>query len=991
MAALAARAWMVVVVALACAAPAAAAPGDLDAGFGVGGVARLNVSSDLRRGAAHSVAVQPDGRIVAAGWGNSEGALMRILADGSLDPSFGRGGRLILPWYLDIVGVALQSDGHIVAVGRSSGSPRAVFLLLRVSPDGRLDPSFGDGGLVSTPFASGEAYANAVAVQADDAIVVAGQWSATTTSSRFAAARYTPDGVLDTGFGIGGLATVAGSAGSDFASALAVRSDGGVVLAGSTTGAAGRAFGVARLTASGTPAADFGAGGSVALDLSSFDDDAVAVAAYPDGRIAVGGGTVVGGQQAFALARLLGDGTLDPAFGQGGIAHAAVGGTPTGLVRQADGGLALCGHSSDGGPLRLTAVRFTAGGILDASFDGDGIVTTPIGSSHALAWALVAQLDGRLVAAGEARTRTLFDDAYDFALVRYDVDGGLDASFGAAGIVTTGVGGSFDTAFALAVQPDGAIVAAGSREVGGLTDFALGRFRADGTADPTFGDGGVTALSHDSYWDEIRGVVVQPDGRIVVAGVAGTADVFGSPGPNQFLLARHLADGMPDASFGDAGVVRTLVGGVDAGAHALLRQADGRLVAAGYAWDGAGTRIALARYLADGTLDATFGVGGTVLTAVGTSAEAWALAVQPDGKLVAAGRSQVGEWRATVVRYLPDGVLDDTFGAGGVAAVDWPLVRDTEAYALAVGAGGRLTLAGRALQFAGHWDFAVAQLAADGSPDAAFGDGGLVTTDLGHLDERAHAVAVLPSGRVAVGGASWASPDQMMALLLYEADGGAVAAHSFALGGVFGLRFDETRALLVQPDGRLVAGGTSNGDLALVRHRGEYRGCPPTPGSCRAAGRSSLSMTDAVVDARDRLIWKWSRGAATDAAVIGDPTATASYAVCVYAGAAGALAGQAVIAPGGGWRPLGDAGFSYRDPHALRDGVAKVVLKGGAAGRAKLLVKGMGAALPDLPLPTALPLSIQLVDLQTDTCWGAQFAPADVIRNDSGGVRARHR
>ncbi len=171
--------------------------------------------------------------------------------------------------------------------------------------------------------------------------------------------------------------------------------------------------------------------------------------------------------------------------------------------------------------------------------------------------------------------------------------------------------------------------------------------------------------------------------------------------------------------------------------------------------------------------------------------------------------------------------------------------------------------------------------------------------------------------------------------------------------------------------------------------------CPDQARSgCRTAEKSILVITDKDVDARDRLVWKWLRGQATNAADFGDPTTSADNVLCLYAGSAQALlAGGEVIVPADGsrWSPVGEHGYAYRDADASM-GLQRATLRGGAPDRAKVLLTGKGGALPDptVPLvPDQLPLVVQLMNSDTPVCWQSTFAPDDVVTNQSGRFRAR--
>jgi len=237
---------------------------------------------------------------------------------------------------------------------------------------------------------------------------------------------------------------------------------------------------------------------------------------------------------------------------------------------------------------------------------------------------------------------------YVFALARYNADGSLDTTFGPGGIVTTAVGSGDDVAYALGIQTDGRIVAAGYSYQGGNMDFALVRYNANGSLDATFGPGGIVTTAIGSDNDYARAISIQPDGRIVAAGSSYQG------GNEDFALVRYKANGSLDGTFGTGGIATTAV---ESGAYAsaLGIQSDGRIVAAGYSYNGMHPHFALVRYDANGSPDTTFGAGGIVTTMIGSGDNyALALGIQTDGRIVAAGNSYNGSnYDFTLVRYWP--------------------------------------------------------------------------------------------------------------------------------------------------------------------------------------------------------------------------------------------------------------------------------------------------------------------------------------------------
>jgi uncharacterized delta-60 repeat protein len=329
---------------------------------------------------------------------------------------------------------------------------------------------------------------------------------------------------------------------------------------------------------------------------------------------------------------------------------------------------------------QLTWAAPGSGG-LDPRFGVQGKVLTNFSAgSYEIAHALAIQSDGKIVAAGYSAASGT--SSSHFALARYTSGGRLDRRFGANGKVLTDFSGSgsIDSANALAIQSDGKIVAAGYSFASGTTpsDFALARYNPDGTLDPTFNATGkvLTDFSGSGSGDAANAVAIQSDGKIVAAGYS-----LASGSPWDFALARYNPDGTLDTTFNATGKVLTHFSGSGSGsfASALAIQSDGKIVAAGYSATSGTTPsdFALARYNPDGTLDPTFNATGQVLTDFSGSGRidsAFALVIQSDAKIVAAGYSYASGLPTSdfaLARYNPDGTLDPTFNSTGKVLTDF--------------------------------------------------------------------------------------------------------------------------------------------------------------------------------------------------------------------------------------------------------------------------------------------------------------------------------
>jgi uncharacterized delta-60 repeat protein len=362
-------------------------------------------------------------------------------------------------------------------------------------------------------------------------------------------------------------------------------------------------------------------------------------------------------------------GDLDPNFGIDGRVITDFGGEEAALAiaRQSNGRIVVAGGFGDPntGTSGFALARYRRSGQLDTSFSSDGRVTTVL-SAPAYAQAVVIQPDDRIVVGGHINARTEENpDArpYGFVLARYKPNGQLDPSFGREGVVITERRG-LTIIYGLALQPDGKIIAAGlARDRStGHSDFALARYLPNGRLDASFGSNGVATTDFGGGQSEyVKAIALQPDGKIVAAGLADP-----SVGVIEFAVARYLPNGAPDVTFGGDGRLTTFVGdGYSANAIAL--QSDGKIVVGG-GDIGVNLHFALVRYLPNGTLDPTFDGDGQLIADLGGAENLTGVAVQPDGRIVAAGWHDSFETSVryfAVARFLTNGAFDTTFGGSG--------------------------------------------------------------------------------------------------------------------------------------------------------------------------------------------------------------------------------------------------------------------------------------------------------------------------------------
>jgi uncharacterized delta-60 repeat protein len=401
--------------------------GELDATFGDAGKVVTDIAGSTLR--AWGGALQADGKILVAGELDSSSVVARYEASGVLDMNFGVGGLSELnPLALsDTFDVKVQSDNKIVLFGAAGGRD---FTLIRVNADGSPDTTFGVDGIVNTDFDGGsEAFAGAI--QTDGKIVAAGGFfNPALAQDDFAVARYEADGSLDPGFGVDGKVLV-DFGGIDYANAVAIQADGKIIVAGK--GGPNLDFATARLNADGTLDPTFGNAGKVLTDFG--DNEAVNdLGLQTDGKIlAIGRRTgwlavvryLADGSldQEFNGSGIATTETLD-----GNIQDGAS------ITIQSNGKIIAGGLSFREFDESFAVVRFLTDGSVDSEFGTNGVVLTDFGDpadvgvlcpparrecSSDILRTVAIQTDGKIVAIGGAGEGT---PTFRFALSRYHGD-----------------------------------------------------------------------------------------------------------------------------------------------------------------------------------------------------------------------------------------------------------------------------------------------------------------------------------------------------------------------------------------------------------------------------------------------------------------------------------------------------------------------------------------------------------------------------------------
>lgn len=867
--------------------------GSLDTSFDGDGKVTTNIISTDR---AESVAVQADGKILLGGFSFGAFALVRYNTDGSLDMSFDGDGRLTTDFEAPVdhaYSVALQPDGKILLGGTSYVGGWTDFTLVRYVTDGSLDYTFDGDGKVTTAISVGNDAAYSVAVQPDGKILLGGE----SVNGTFALARYNGDGSLDDASTFSIRVSLTPDAGNNF-----------IVTASDTAGNVSPATDVPAITEDSqapaapvvaNPTSPVTANAATYLIEGTAEADSL-VTVYVDGNnnsridsgeAVAGRQQLSGGASVFSVSVRLVRGAANNFVVTATDAAANVSATadvPTivedsqappapavtdpaapvavneaaylikgtaqadSLVKvcvdadnnnQADAGEVVAGQQQLAGgssdfSITVTLTQDAANHFVVTAADAAGNVSAaadvPMIAQDSQTPAAPAVTDPVSAVTVNAAAYRIEGTAEAASLVTVYVDANnnnqVDAGeavagqqqltgtgFDGDGIVTTAIGASYDYGNSVAVQADGKILLAGEFHNGSNYDFALVRYNADGSLDTSFGIDGRVTSAIGAASDYGRSVAVQADGKILLAGDSDN-------GTNRdFALARYNVDGTLDITFDGDGKLTTAIGSSNDYGYSVAVQADGKILLGGYSHNGSNWDFALARYNADGTLDADFDGDGKLTTAIGAGNDrGQSLALQADGKILLGGASWNGsDWDFALVRYNADGSLDGTFDDDGKLTTG--ITGSTEYVgSVAVQADGKILLGGSS-----GGDFALVRYNADGSLDASFDGDGKVTTAIGAANDAGNSVAVQADGKIVVGGHSWTGSKFDFAVVRYNSDGSLDA--SFDGDGkvttMIGDSEDLGQSVAVQADGKVLLGGYSHDagdpDFALVRYNAD--------------------------------------------------------------------------------------------------------------------------------------------------------------------------
>jgi len=783
------------------ASPAAvAAPGDPDTTFGVGGLVlhtpgsqTLNITTT-----PDSVIELSDGKLLVAGYSengqevngfaDTDILLARYLPDGQLDTSFGHQGivtNATSTALSQVTGMLEQADGKLLVYGvHSEVSAYRKGMVVRYLPDGRLDTSFANGGVLTLDLGSLGDQVNAAIQQADGKIVIAGSGN-NGAGTDFALARIHDNGSLDTSFGTNGV--VITDAGNGEVARALIEQNGKLVAVGS----GGSGIIIMRYLADGSLDTTLDGDGIVDLDVGSGIDGGLSAFALSNGQLLVGAVTANSNS---SLLRFNDDGSLDQNYALLGIHNLSGQSGVVALRGLANGKIVALSRNS-------RTAQLNADGTLDTGFASNG-------ETGSLSYMLegkdiIELMDGRRVVIGRT-------SAGEIVMARSLSDGILDDSFdgdsgSGDGIVINQPRrlGLFNIVRTVLSQPDGKTIAVGYANNNSDNDIILSRYLANGQLDNNFGNNGVTTLSGNGTNDTATHAIWQGD-KILVAGKFGSFAV----------VARLNNDGSLDTSFGSNGI-RQVTAPTSTTLSQLHLLDDGRILAAGEWKDNADSDFYAVMLSADGALDSSFGGTGTMRYPLsGQEYAKGAIAAGNQFMLFGRTRTSFSSSYVTVaLRLNSNGSVDDTYSNNGRISLGSANISQ-----VITDHNGKALIAGDI-----NGDMHVMRLNADGSKDLNFGNYGAASIDINGLPSSSRGIVEQADGKIVLAGETNNGSASNFVMARLDTNGTPDA--SFADNGILEVDLngqEQFMSVTEQTDGKLIAGGHANGQrqFALLRVEG---------------------------------------------------------------------------------------------------------------------------------------------------------------------------
>jgi uncharacterized delta-60 repeat protein len=775
--------------------------GSLDLSFGTGGKVFNNLqTADMNK---NKMKVGINGKFIISGKNGANTLIVsRFNQNGVLDNTFGASGTFssaAISGLQNVYDLVILSDNSIIILAYSNDYTVGCFII-KITSSGVLDNTFGSNGFKYFP----NCEYNSMVLQSNEKIVLGG-YVYTNSVYNMQVIRLNNDGTYDFSFGNDGVNND-GISTIDFGYNeggidLNIDNDGKILIIGSES-TLGIIF-LVKYNIDGSLDNGFDGDGKLSLTQAPLlASNPKSIVFQPDNKLIICSSTMI--------SRLEVNGTFDTSFDNDGFASYSIG-TFSDVKIQKDGKI-IMSLLANSNTLATGVARINANGSLDTSFDGDGlqnIIFTPPFNGFFNAYSIEIQNDGKIIFGGVFNSRLY--------IVRLH---GVSNFASNQGKMITQVGTSTDIANAVAIRPNGKIVAAGyslnAVNASSNNDFALVGYNADGGLDYTFGNNALVKTEFIAFSnEEIKALAIQPDGKIIAAGTVG------SGAATNIVVARYAADGSGlDATFGVNGRIIVDFSGTQENVFCMTLLSDGKILVAGSVANGTNTDIAVIKLTSLGGLDGTFNATGRFSTNIGagyTYALARGIAIQTDNKIVL-GVYANGDFG--IVRLNATGVLDTSFDTDGKVTATFSANTFEEVSGVFVLPDGKIIVSGNTDFVGGQDDFAVMRFNTDGSLDNTFGSGGRTLTGFNiNSGDLSTAMAVYPNGKIVVAGQAGYGT---IALCRFNANGTIDTGFdddgkiTFEIGN----GIDQVKAITLQTDGKIILAGNyangANDDFALI-------------------------------------------------------------------------------------------------------------------------------------------------------------------------------
>jgi uncharacterized delta-60 repeat protein len=723
-----------------------------------------------------------------------------------LDESFGNGG--IVTTAFNVAGdsrlqaTTMQSDGKIIAVGSFRNKDNNNdFAVIRFCKDGSLDPTFGCNGIVITDIIKNNEEAFAVAVQSDGKIIVGGAGEVL-KKPNFCIARYKSDGSVDSSFGLShsGFNYVFFPPKSSEIHSLEIQDDGKIIAAGHCQNGIKLSSALARFDSNGMLDTTFANSGTVNTENpGSYADDAYGVhtaVIQEDGKIIVGGNRF--------MSRYNEDGSIDNTFGINGMTDLPSNVFSASMAIGADKKIFIGGNNGSD----FTLMRYNSNGIPDSSFGTDAMKVTVIGQSGGFINSIHIQNDGKIIVAGNVGRTEIY-----LGIVRYNSNGEPDSNFASDGVFTDKIGNWTSSSELL---NDGRLLVAGNTPLTEYsTCFFLASFNSNGSVNNSFGTNGIARGEIGVTTSNIISMALQNDDKIVTAGTSYNPVTSKS----DLILYRYNPNGILDNTFGTNGIINNPVGEMGIyGSGSIALQKDNKILVGG----GGNSKFELIRFNSNGTLDAGFGENGIVFTPIETASAIASVLVQKDDKLIVAGTSHLEGAKSnfTMARYNANGSPDISFGENGIKIIKFGIL-ESQVLSAVLQEDGKIIAGGYIRNEMNRPHFALVRCNPNGTPDTTFGTEGKVVTPVrqsGYITS----LALKKDGKIVAAGSS----NFEFALARYNPDGSldtlSFGKEGLTFGGIEGFTYDEIKSMVILPDGKIMVTGRVNygptGVFSLTRY-----------------------------------------------------------------------------------------------------------------------------------------------------------------------------